>query len=334
MLSQNNVASKTKYNIDNDTVIKIFEAAGISDVRKISPLGAGEFNTVLAVSAGGKNYALKIAPSPDTEVLPYEHNMMRSEVYWYGRMQKDTDINVPQIYFSDFTRTIIPCDYFIMEKLDGLQPDKMNLSKAEKIQLAEGMAKMTAQMHKVKGDKFGYIQSQSYDSWYDAIRNLTISLIDSCAAKGRKTRRGCKLLRYIDKYKNILESVECRMVNYDIWVPNILAERENGKLNFWWIDPERCFWGDRMADFVCLEFMKPLKKKISSLNAYNSVADDKLVVTRETEIRYAVLMCYMGLIQETEKYYRYSPKMFGWWRNIISCALMFYKTGFRILKDA
>lgn len=44
------------------------------------------------------------------------------------------------------------------------------------------------------------------------------------------------------------------MVNYDIWTPNIIvSDTPHGK-KYWWIDPERMFWGDRMADFVCLEF--------------------------------------------------------------------------------
>lgn len=51
------------------------------------------------------------------------------------------------------------------------------------------------------------------------------------------------------------------MVNFDIWWPNIICNRENGEIKYAWIDPERSFWGDRIADFVCLEYQKPLEKK-------------------------------------------------------------------------
>lgn len=55
-------------------------------------------------------------------------------------------------------------------------------------------------------------------------------------------------------------------------------------------------------------------------------------VDREYEIRWAVMMAYMGLLQEVEKYYRYTPFMFGWWRNVISSAFA-YSKGFKALKE-
>ena len=79
------------------------------------------------------------------------------------------------------------------------------------------------------------------------------------------------------------------MVNFDIWWPNIICNRENGEIKYAWIDPERSFWGDRIADFVCLEYQKPLEKKKASLAAYNAVADEPIRVTREEKIRYAVM---------------------------------------------
>lgn len=50
------------------------------------------------------------------------------------------------------------------------------------------------------------------------------------------------------------------MVNYDLWTLNIIASEKDGKTQFTLIDPERCFWGDRAADFVCMEILRPLSK--------------------------------------------------------------------------
>lgn len=122
------------------------------------------------------------------------------------------------------------------------------------------------------------------------------------------------------------------MVNYDIWMPNIIVSDTPLGNKYWWIDPERMFWGDRMADFVCLEFFKPFREKTASVKAYNSVAEAPVPVDREHEIRWAVMMAYMGLLQEVEKYYRYTPFMFGWWRNVISSAFA-YSKGFKALKE-
>lgn len=78
--------SKTKSGIDNDTIIKLFEKAGIDGAENIAPLGAGEYNSVYSVDAAGKAYAIKIAPQESAAVLTYEQQLMAQEVYYYSVM--------------------------------------------------------------------------------------------------------------------------------------------------------------------------------------------------------------------------------------------------------
>jgi aminoglycoside phosphotransferase (APT) family kinase protein len=315
--------SRTKYKIDNAAIEKLFRSAGIDGALEIAPLGDGEYNAVFAVKTNGSEYAVKIAPADDIPVLTYEKNIITSEVFWYKQIKEHSSIIIPEIYYSDFEKKIIPANYFIMEKLSGNQLNKMNFSQNEKVDSISEMAKMAAQIHKIRNDKFGYIQNNLYDNWYQAIREMVKSLINDCKRKGRSSKRGEKLLTCIDRYKTVLERAECSMVNFDIWPPNIICKRENGEIKFAWIDPERSFWGDRIADFVCLEMMTPLAEKKTSLSAYNSAADKKVLVTEEEKIRYAVAQGYLGLIMETEKYFRYTPFDLGWWRNIFVSALLF-----------
>ena len=107
------------------------------------------------------------------------------------------------------------------------------------------------------------------------------------------------------------------MVNYDIWDPNVICrEHNNGEIEFQWIDPERSFWGDRIFDFICLDsIMGTMKNKKESIKNYNEKAEIPVEINRETEIRFAFAMGFLALIQEVEKYYRYTPHHFGWWRN-------------------
>ncbi len=325
--------SKTKNYLTDATIKHIFENAKITGVSEIAPLGAGEFNAVYLVKAIGKEYVLKVAPTEN--FLPYERDMMAAEVYWYKRMREDTSIRVPEVYFYDDSKQIISSEYFIMEKIEGEQLDKIKLSREEKEAADNEICKMAAKMHSVKGEKFGYIQMGLHDDWYQAIRAMTVSLIESCEAKGHKTARGHKLLKYIDKHADILKKADCRMVNFDIWAPNIIVRRSSCGLSYSWIDPERCFWGDRIADFMCLHLMKnSMYGKKDAVAAYNSVANEPIAVNDEINIRYAISMAYGGLIMETEKYYRYSPLHLGWWRNVFADAFVFYKTGFAILKRA
>lgn len=324
--------SRTKYEIDNSTIEKLFNAAGINGDMEITPLGAGEYNAVFSVKADGREYALKIAPKADAPVLNYEKGMMAAEVFWYKQIREHTSVTVPEVIYSDFSKSLIPADYFIMEKLTGQQLDGMELSEAEKGEAAAEIAKMVAGIHNIKNNKFGYVQNTLYDDWYQAIRAMVQSLLGDCARRGWKSSRGKKLLKYIDKYKTVLESAECCMVNFDLWPSNILCRREDGVIKYAWIDPERSFWGDRIADFVCLETMTPLAEKKKSLAAYNSAADRTITATKEENIRYAVALAYLGLIMETEKYYRYTLFHYGWWRNVSVCKI-FFKKAFDALKQ-
>ncbi len=324
--------SKTKYKIDIPTVEKLFKAAGLKGVANIAPLGAGEFNAVFSAKADGKDCAVKIAPAEGAPILTYEKDMMAAEVFWYALMREHTSIKVPEIYFKDFDKKQIPTEYFIMEKLPGEQLDNMKLTPAEKDLAAAEMAKMAARLHKIKNDQFGYIQNGLHGDWYQALRAMTEALMKDCAARGKKSKRGERFLKLIDTHKAVLEKAECAMINFDIWPPNILCTRENGAAQYAWIDPERTFWGDPIADFVCLEMTKPLAEKTKSLAAYNEETDSPVRATAEEKLRYAAAQCYLGLIMEVEKYYRYTPFHFGWWRNVLVCKMLFGQ-GFKELNN-
>lgn len=316
--------SKTKYEIDSQTIEALFADAGLPPVSAVAPLGAGEFNAVFSVTAGGVEYALKIAPADDAPILTYEKGMMAAEVFWYEQMRAHTSIRVPAVYYQDFSRKRIPTDYFIMEKLSGKTLDQTKRSAAENERLTGEIARMAASLHTVKNDRFGYIQNQLYDNWYLMIRASFEALLRDCRRKGKRSTRGERMLKLIDRHQAVLEKAECCMVNFDIQGLNIICCEENGGRQYAWIDPERSFWGDRIVDFVCLEMMTPsLAGKKTSLAAYNAAAEQPVLATKEERIRYAIAQGYMGMIMETEKYYRYTPHHFGWWRNVGASAFFF-----------
>ena len=322
--------SRSKTEVTFALASEMMKKAGLGTAVSAELLGAGEFNTVLAVKTNdGNAYALKVAPSEDADVQLYEKGMMRSEVHFYSLMREHTDISVPDVLYADFSHELLPADWFVMTLIKGRHPSGEKGEEATA--LAEELARMAASMHKVKGEGFGYIQRGLRPSWHEAVRAMTEDLLRDAEKMGVRSRRGEKLLRLIDKHAGTLNKAECRMVNYDIWMPNIIVQETAEGKKFWWIDPERSFWGDPVADFVCLEFFKPFRKKTLSAQAYNERANVPVTLSREEEIRWGVMMAYMGLLQEVEKHYRYTPLMFGWWRNVISSALV-YRAGFKALK--
>lgn len=322
--------SRTKYQVDVTTIEKLFRSVGIEGAAEIAPLGAGEFNAVFSAKAGDREYALKIAPRKGAPVLTYEKDMMRAEVFWYGQMRANTPIAVPEVYHADFDGSLIQADWFVMEKLPGSQLDKMELTEEERRDSAAELARMTAYMHRARNDRFGYVQNGLYGDWHQAIRAMAKALVGDAATKGNASPRGKKLLTLIDRHRDVLKKAECRMVNFDLWAPNIICHRENGAVRYAWIDPERTFWGDPIADFVCLEMMLPLAEKKASLEAYNAVADSPVRATEEEQLRYAIMQGYLALIMETEKYYRYTPFHYGWWRNVAASSML-YRAAFAAL---
>ena len=326
--------SRTKYSLTDPKVQELFVKNGIGHVTNVAPLGAGEYNAVFCATAqDGKEYALKVAPSSKTPVLTYEKGMMASEVFWYEQIRTRTGIRVPEVHAADFSKTELPTDYFIMEKLSGTQLDKTEFSEAEKAESSAVLAKMAAEIHKIKNDRFGYVQSGLYDNWYLAFSAMIEAVLHDCAKKHRRSPRGKKLLSLVKKHQSVFEKAECCMVNFDLWAPNVLCTRENGALRFSWLDPERSFWGDRICDFVCLETMAALGDKRASLEAYNSVSDKPVLATKDEQLRYAGALAYLALIMEVEKYYRYSPFHFGWWRNV-GASSRFYKMAFSMFEHA
>lgn len=315
--------SKTKYLLTDKQIFEIFEKSKLGKVESYYPMGAGEFNSVYCVKIGDTDYVLKIAPRSDKKVLTYEKDMLSNEIKWYGRIGQNTSIKIPKIFYYDNSKSIIDADYFIMEKLNGVQMNMFNASTQIESPMSK-LATMAAEIHRIKNDKFGYEQNGLYDNWYQAIKAMTQNLIDDAKAVGRTSKRGNKLLGYIEKHKCVLIKADCSMVNFDLWAPNVICNTDElGNVSYAWIDPERTFWGDYAADFVALEFGKPIDEKIQSRDAYNSVADDAVEFTTEFKIRYYIATAYLALIQEVEKYYRYSIFNYGWIKNVTSAKSLF-----------
>lgn len=148
-----------------------------------------------------------------------------------------------------------------MEKLSGKQLDQMKFSGSEQVQSNSITATMAAQIHKIKNDQFGYIQNGLYDNWYQAIRAMTQSLLDDCARAKKKSKRGEKLLACIDRYQDVLKKAECCMVNFDIWWPNIICNRENGEIKYAWIDRSAAFGATGSRTLCASNIRNPWRRK-------------------------------------------------------------------------
>ncbi len=325
------ITSKTKYEATTEEIRTLFLHHKLGNAAKITPLGNGEFNAAYEVLCDdGGHYALKIAPPDGMKVLSYEENMMESEVFWYRVMEENTNILCPKVYAVDFTREIMGCNCFIMEMMEGRPLTEMQLSDEEYDSVLRQKLSVLSKIHRIKGTGFGYRHRQVFPGWDEALKSMAESLISDCKALGYRTPCGERFVGYIEKYRELLKTVPCRMVNFDLWDSNILYG--NGKICL--IDPERGFWGDPVGDFITFApgQKAPLSEKKAVLDIYNSFAEEKILLSEETEIRYALTVCYLALIEEVEKYVRYEPDHPNYIRNTADAKDM-YEMAFEILQS-
>ena len=318
------IISKTKYEASEAEIKALFSFHKVGNVLAIAPMGEGEFNAAYKVTCdNGIKYVLKIAPPENSKVLSYEKNMMKSEVFWYSQMHEKTDIRCPKVFVSDFSKEIIKSNCFIMEMMTGKQIWEAGLSEKQYEEIQKQKIAMLTKIHRITNEGFGYIQTGLKSSWYAALKNMALNLVSDCKKLGHDTPDGEKFVSLIDKHEKLLRTVPCRMVNFDLWDSNILYNPETGKIC--WIDPERGFWGDPVADFITLGpgQKAPLSAKQKELDIYNETAGEKIFLTEETEIRYALAVCYLALIEEVEKYVRYEPDNPTYIRNSVDAKEMF-----------
>ena len=323
--------SKTKYEASKAEIRELFSFHKMGNVLDVAALGNGEFNAAYKVTCdNGTDYALKIAPPESASVLSYEKNMMEAEVFWYSQMHEKTDISCPRVFISDFSKKIVKSNCFIMEMMAGKALWEAGLTDQEYEAVQKQKISMLTKIHRIANDRYGYIQTGLDDSWYEALKNMALRLVADCKKLGHDTPDGETFLRFIDKHEKLLRAVPCRMVNFDLWDSNVLYNEETGRIC--WIDPERGFWGDPVADFITLGpgQKAPLSAKQKELEIYNGMAQEKIPLTEETEIRYALAVCYLALIEEVEKYVRYEPDNPTYIRNTVDSREM-YDMAFRLL---
>ena len=171
--------SRTKKELNAQEISALCASAGYKSIDNIHALGAGEFNAVYAFDFEGKGYALKIAPSTDTPVMTYEKNMMRSELFWYQQMGAHTDLAHPEVVYSDLSRTLLPSDFFIMQRVAGKQMNETQFSQADKEIAAALMPQIAAKLHRVSKRRFWLSAKRS-------ARNLGQSAVCHDRSDGRR----------------------------------------------------------------------------------------------------------------------------------------------------
>lgn len=318
--------SKTKYPVTEAQIAEMYRVAGFGTPLEIRPLSDGEFNAVYAVDTERGKTVVKIASNAD--VLTHERGMMAAELQIYELMRSG-GMRVPEIYYTAKAGEVIGADWFIMEYIDG-QPMPLGKGTAqEKAARLYRLGADVARLHSIPVSGYGYLQMGLKNSWSEAFCGMVSAIIDDAKRFGKRTRRAEKLLRRAQAMKAELDAVSPVLVNFDIFALNLLETAESGNRNPVWIDPERSFFGDPIAEFVMLEFDKKLEQKGATVDGYRSLKS--LPIGKGEKKRWCLYVGYLAAIMEVEKYSRYTPKQKKYWFNVFASAFL-YLRAFRGLK--
>lgn len=304
--------SKTKGNVNRTDIVNIFKqfnpALSVAEVKELTD---GYFNiSYMVFTDSGEEYVLKISPPADVEILSYEKDLMESEVYFLDQVE-GLDAPVPKILFRDFSRSLIPYNYFIMEKLHGTPLNKMGpISEEHRKHLYKVLAQYLAELHKVKGDHFGYIsfkkEWEGYSYFAAFSEMFKLLALDADRVGITLPLDMDEIFTTISRYEDSFSVVTAPVfVHYDLWDGNIfVTDWEKEPKIEGLIDFERGFYADPAADFSQVAGYIDLKENPWFIEEYNKNVAEPFVMDHHAYNRIQLYRYYVLLIMVVESYYR------------------------------
>ncbi|MCM1241192.1 MAG: aminoglycoside phosphotransferase family protein [Lachnospiraceae bacterium] len=279
------------------------------NVTEIIPLDGGTFNTLYRINGSGAledGVILKTGPCRDMELPGHEKEILRTEVYTY-QILEGHKIPIPKLYGYDFSKSVLPCDYFIMERMHG--KTWFEYWPIRDPGLMRALGKYTARMHNVGMDWFGEISddpAKRFATWGEAFTAMTDDALEEIRAQN--LRIPFDEIRYaVASRRAMLDALQRpSLVNFDLWAGNIFVRKqEDGYFLTGMIDFERSFLGDPLASFsTALLLYDDVEKEEAFLEGYNKVSEKPLRITgedREKMLLYEMLM-YLRSYVEASRY--------------------------------
>ncbi|WP_040948988.1 phosphotransferase [Gorillibacterium massiliense] len=285
----------------------------------ITEITDGWFNAIYILSFAGqgargyKELVLKTGVQDSKYILSYEKNIMRAEILVYSLLE-DTIVPVPKIVVQDLSKSLVDCDYFIMEKLQGDNwmnlDDTISVDNQEK--LIGEIARYTASIHNIKGSYFGYLKDDKeyqFTDWRSAFQGMVHMMIRDGLKGGVDLPYDSILAAFEPLWEILNEVKEPSLVNFDMWKKNIMLAEKDGEYYIdGIIDHERAFYGDPYAEFISsqticgdVEHNKVFKEN------YSFISGKPFTYTRNDKLRYFMYNMYLSLLMGVEVY-RYNEE--------------------------
>ncbi|WP_026925236.1 phosphotransferase family protein [Glycomyces arizonensis] len=218
----------------------------------------GFFNAAHAVTlADGRDLVVKVAPDPELKLLRYEVDLMATEIECFERAGA-AGVPMPRLWHTDAVGGVM-----IMDRLKGisLPKAKERMSGPELLALRREIGALSARLNTADGERFGYPRKSGRtgsDSWAASFMAMMDDLLaDADEFDAPLPRPAAEIRRIVAAHRPLLDAVERpALVHFDLWDGNIFVEPgESGWRVEGFIDGERAFYGDALAELVSLLFV-------------------------------------------------------------------------------
>lgn len=264
-------------------------------------LKGGLFNTTYFLQfENNKKYVLRVGPVNRHLLMPFEHNLMNAEDYFYN-LCKEENIPVSNVVICDTSKNIIERDYMIVEYIESIVMSEANLTKNQKDFLYEEIGRYAYKIQNIKGQQFGrladIVQGNGFNIWGEYLKS-DIEKITNLHLKYNilNIEQVNNIKSLIVKYENIFNEITIpRLTHCDLWEGNILLDKNDLTKIVAIIDGDRAIFGDEEY-----EFGSPYMINEHFIKGYGRDLDmsNKGVIKRKIYwIAYNLLDCYVWFIQ-------------------------------------
>ena len=214
-------------------------------ISNLSFIGGGSFGKVYKCEkADGETIILKAYHVSGIEET--EANQLRI-------LGENTSVKMPEVYFTHNDGEVALLSMSFIEGKNALEPSFLFKSKAQKKAFAESVIEGMSQWHKVKGEKYGYLENAVYDSWKEFYIDTKVKKdlegLRELMEKGKFPKKNYELLtKALEIFKNLTNEPESPvLIHGDLNIMNIMADPKDMRLTGF-IDPCGSMWADKEYD--------------------------------------------------------------------------------------
>jgi aminoglycoside phosphotransferase (APT) family kinase protein len=217
----------------------------------------GFFNAAHALEfADGRHVVVKVAPDKDLKLLRYEVDLMATEIECFERGLA-AGVPMPALHYGDPEGGVM-----IIDRLKGtvLPKARDEISKEDILVVRREIGALSARFATVTGERFGYPRKDGRtvaDTWSESFLAMIADVLADIEEHGSPLPRPAEdIAKLVAAERDLLDEViRPALVHFDLWDGNVFVERvESGWRVEAFIDGERAFYGDPIAEIVSLAF--------------------------------------------------------------------------------